>query len=123
MRDNTLEVVAVPQTPEYNNVGHFWDMARAATHAVIKDHAGAPAVLQPLSTDLVPAEWHNMMGGTLTGQGIVARFDLAAFKALPWKDVELVIITSKGEKSCTLSEKDRAPIQYCKVTQDAHVLG
>jgi hypothetical protein len=114
MRADTVQLIATPQVPEYNNVGHFWDEAAPATHAVIKSRPknnGTPVVIQPVSHELVPVEWSNMMGGKRTGQGITATFSLSDFRNLPAGDVELAVITEKNEKNCKVSASDRQKVR------------
>lgn len=46
------------------------------------------------------------------GSDLTATFDLAAFRAMPHGDVEVVIFTSDaGERRCKISEKDRQAIR------------
>lgn len=48
----------------------------------------------------------------LAGTDMAASFDLAAFKAIPHKDVEIVVfMTDTGEHTCKISEKDRTALK------------
>jgi hypothetical protein len=43
---------------------------------------------------------------------MTASFDLAAFKAIPHRDVEVVVfMTDTGEHKCRISEKERQAIR------------
>jgi hypothetical protein len=46
------------------------------------------------------------------GGDVAAVFDLAAFRALPSRDVEVVVFTTNaGERRCKISEKERKAIR------------
>ena len=50
--------------------------------------------------------------GPFPGSDMIASFDLAAFKAIPHRDVEVVIfMTDTGERRCKISEKERRALR------------
>lgn len=108
----TLWLLAEPYPPKFAS---GWHRTPAAEHVLLKRKGASgdsPAdVLQPATRDLVPTSWTNALGGKWDGQGITATFDLAAFKALPGDETDIVIVTPVGERRCKIGKKDRAALR------------
>ena len=68
-------------------------------------------VLQPETLETFPESWSNAMGGKWEGQGATAVFDLAAFKAMPGDEIDIVVVTAAGERRCKIGRKDRAALR------------
>lgn len=100
-----LEVQATPGTPAI--IGTTWSITPPATHLVLRVKT-TKAVIQPTALETFPREWTNALGGKFEGQGVTARFDLAA---LPPGDLEVVVITAQWEQARTLKASDRAKIR------------
>jgi hypothetical protein len=74
--------------------------------------------LTPISTIVTPGgartAWNGVTRTPLSppDADMAASFDLAAFRAMPQGDVEIVaFMTDAGERSCKISDKDRAAIR------------
>jgi hypothetical protein len=108
-----LFVVASPNGPSFT--GGSWHRTAPADHLVLKRKGAKgddPAdVLQPANLETFPESWTNAMGGKWDGQGVTATFDLAAFKAMPGDEIDIVVITSAGERRCKIGKKDRAALR------------
>ena len=80
-----------------------------ATHVVLKSKPPTgqlPIVLQPLNQQIHPTGWGNRKSA-----GISATFDLALFKSIPHKDIDVVAVTDGGEARCKISEGMRRRIE------------
>ncbi|MGE3703969.1 MAG: hypothetical protein AB7I13_01765 [Vicinamibacterales bacterium] len=109
----TLFVVASPNAPHFTSGS--WHRTMPADHLVLKRKGAKgdnPAdVLQPTKLETFPESWSNAMGGKWDGQGVTAMFDMAAFKAMPGDEIDIVVITSAGERRCKIGRKDRAALR------------
>lgn len=107
---STVVIVATPHAPKLERSG--WKQSPPVEHMVLKrlgvKNPGATDVLQPTAHEAVESEWSNAMGGKFEGRGIVATFDLEAFRNMPAGTLEAVLITSDGERTCTLPIRNRA---------------
>jgi hypothetical protein len=107
---STVVIVATPHAPKLERSG--WKQSPPVEHMVLKrlgvKNPGPTDVLQPTAHETVESEWSNAMGGKFEGRGIVATFDLEAFRNMPAGTLEAVLITSDGERSCTLAIRNRA---------------
>jgi hypothetical protein len=77
-------------------------------HVVLKSKEQPDVVLQPVNIEKEPVEWSNMLGGKAERNRAIATFDPARVKDLPAGDVDVVVVTPKGERRCKIGEKDRA---------------
>jgi len=125
MAADIITVAAMPSKPVFgpthlafvktDDGDPAWHHAPLAKHVVIKTRPkkGEPVVLQPIDDATpVPASWSNAMGGTFTGQGVLARFDVTAFRALPAGDIDIAIISDiEAERSCKIGGKDVLKVQ------------
>lgn len=109
MKAPTLLVEVTPRAPSGNTI------TAIATHLVLKSKPPKneqPIVLQPLSIHLDPTSWNNTKSGAhIDGQGVTATFDLAAFKAIPHEEVDIVVITPSGERRCKIGADDKRGIK------------
>jgi len=103
-----LLVIATPRKPLLIS-GTLHRTARAATIEIQSrpPKGEPPLLLAPAAFELQPARWLSPMGLELIGGGIIARFDLAAFMAIPHDEVSVVVHTDSGERSCRLNAADR----------------
>lgn len=77
-----------------------------------------PILLKPISSDIAGGSFGNSWNGAkrtripLPDHDMEASFDLAAFRAMPQGDVEVVaFMTDVGERTCKISDKDRSAIR------------
>ncbi len=78
-----------------------YDRESAPGHRVVYGDPGGDARRKNLAASL-----------PFPGSDITASFDLAAFKAIPHRDVEVVIfMTDAGEHRCKISDKERRAIR------------
>jgi hypothetical protein len=120
-RDRTLNT----QTREYVTPGTNF---RYEADLVIKSKPSGsdpPVILKPLGPILYNTKETSGHRAVLTNDGtqprtlppfpgsdMTASFDLAAFKAIPHRDVEVVVfMTDTGEHKCRISEKERQAIR------------
>ena len=55
---------------------------------------------------------HKTCGAPFSRADMAASFDLEAFKAIPHRDVEVVIfVTDAGERRCKVTEKERRALR------------
>ena len=109
LRAPVLVVTAMPQRSTQRS-GITYRSGPATGLAVrSRPPKGEPAlVVKPLSFYLKRVQ----VGlDSMEGQGITARFDLAAVAALPTAEIDLVVITQLSERQCKLSAADRHTIR------------
>lgn len=82
-------------------------IAPVLERAVLRSARDQARVLQPVSLDLVPVEWQTPFGGRHKANRAVATFSHSEFMALPDGDIEAVLITNAGERSCKVGMKDQ----------------
>jgi hypothetical protein len=125
MAADIITVTATPSAPTFgpthlafskiDNGNPQWHNAPLGKHAVIKTKpkkGETPMILQPMDVTLVPTSWSNAMGGTFAGQGVLALFDVAAFRALPPGDLDIAIISDiEAERRCKIGKNDVLKVQ------------
>jgi hypothetical protein len=108
MRQPGLHVLAYAQAPSSSGNSYY---IPSPIETLVLKHKQQPAhVLQPETMALEPAEWKNLLGGTVQGNHAVALFALDAFRALPPGDVDVVLVTAAGERRCKIGQKDRVAL-------------
>jgi hypothetical protein len=125
MAADIITVTAVPSKPTFGPT-HIafvktdagdpqWHNAPLAKHIVIKTRppkGQEPVVIQPIDVTPVPASWSNAAGGTFTGTGVHAQFDVAAYRALPPGDLDIAVISDiREERNCKIGSKDVLKVQ------------
>lgn len=83
-------------------------VAAPIEHVVVKSKVNKDAVIQPENIEKESVEWSNLVGGKVEANKATARFTIDSFKELPLGDFDIVVITTAGERSCKVGEKDRA---------------
>jgi hypothetical protein len=73
------------------------------THMVLKSDA---VVVQPGQLNITPVEW-VIITGKYEGTKATATFPIAAVKAIPPGGIDIVLITSVGERKCRIGQNDR----------------
>jgi len=86
--------------------------ARAAApieRVVLQSKSKPDAVAQPTSVNLEPVPFMNKDGGKVEVEAnrAVAVFDYSAVRQLPAGDLDVVVITTSGERKCKIGAKDR----------------
>lgn len=76
---------------------------------VLRFWSGAPA---PIALHPLSAVWPSALGGASYGaRRLTTTFDLAAFRALPGTDVDVVVYSNAGERTCTIGAAERSAIR------------
>lgn len=121
----SITVTAVPDKPffgpthlsftQYDDGSPAWHLAPLAKHIVLKTRpkkGQAVAVLQPSDVSEVPVSWSNAMGGSFSGQGVVARFELDALRAFTVDDIDVAIVSDiDDERACKVGKNDLAKVK------------
>lgn len=96
-----------PNKPMGNPGGKGARMAAPIESVVLKSKSKEDAFTQAANVDLEPVSWPSIEGGKVEANRAVAFFDFAAVRQLPPGDIEIVVITSSGERKCKIGTKDR----------------
>ena len=100
---------------KYDDGAPTWHQAPLAKHLVLKTRpkkGGTLEVLQPTDVALVPFTWSNAAGGSFTGQGVTATFDLDAVRAFALEDVDVAIVSDlEQERTCKIGKSDLAKVK------------
>jgi hypothetical protein len=98
-------VVANPRRP-----GALFGRVVAATpieRIVLKSQTQPAVVIEPASFEEEPVTFNGPKGGTIESTRGHATFPLAAVKALPSGNVEIVIVTADAERKCHIDDGER----------------
>lgn len=82
-------------------------VAAAIERVVLKSKANESAVLQPMSFEIEPVSWSNLLGAEVTANRAFATFAIDGIKEFPAGDFDVVVITQQGERRCKVGAKDR----------------
>lgn len=107
-----LTVTVSPTKPTL--VAGTWTLSPFAEHVVIapKGAKGGTGVIQPLDVTPFHTDWSNALGAKWDGQGVVAHFDLAAFRAIAAPELDVIVVgADRSERRCKIGKKDRAALK------------
>jgi hypothetical protein len=104
----TVFVHAEPQNPSRSD--KTISVAAPVERIVIKSKTVETAVLQPVTFETEPVEWSNLLGGKVQGNRGIATFSLAEFLELPPGDIDIVLVTTGGERRCKIGKGDQTKI-------------
>lgn len=105
LRTRALFVTATPHNPSTSS--GTTAIAAPIEQLILQSKAHRDAVVKPRLFSAVPVEWSNLLGGKVTNNMGSAQFDLDEVRALPAGDVDIVLITTAGERRCKLGTQDR----------------
>jgi hypothetical protein len=74
---------------------------------VIKAWPNRKLFVKPIEFETEPVEWPNIAGRTLRGNRARAKFQIGQMMELTAGDLEVVVVTQAGERSCILPARDR----------------
>ena len=104
----TVFVHAEPHSPSRSN--NSVAVASPLERIVIKSKTVETAVLQPVTFETEPVEWSNLLGGKVQGNRGIATFSLPEFLELPSGDIDIVLVTTAGERRCKIGKGDQMKI-------------
>jgi len=106
MRTPKLVAVVAPENPSLSATGHTMSVAAEIQHVVLASK-NRSVIMQPVSVQTQPVGWSNLLGGSVQANQVTATFDNFAMAELPSGDVDAIVVTSAGERRCTIKQKDR----------------
>jgi hypothetical protein len=77
---------------------------------VIRDFPWRHDIVRPDTLKLDPVQWSNVLGTTVNATRAEARFPLGAVRELTTGELEIILVTTAGERSCSMPERDRKRI-------------
>jgi hypothetical protein len=74
---------------------------------VVKGGLRGDRVVRPTEFKAEPVEWRNVFGSTVRANRAHARFDVGEIRELPSGAIQVVLVTSAGERGCLVLPGDR----------------
>ena len=103
-----LWVVVVPEDPYLSNGTLTITPPAEVVVLRSKTKADDPPVLQATTSTTDQIVWQNLLGATFTGTVVTLQFDPDdAMSLLSVADVDVVIVTTAGERRCKIGKGDR----------------
>ncbi len=107
LREWHVYVEALPNEPTR---GASVQYAPTVQQIVLRSRATTLPVALPQDFQSEPVTWGNLAGGTISSNHAIARFDWKDVATIPRGDLEIVLVTDAGERTCRISEKDRLQV-------------
>jgi hypothetical protein len=100
-------MTAEPSQPEESSTlrGAIWVAAPIELMVLRVWPRGSP--VRPVELTTEPVEWPNVAGQTLRGNRARAEFRIGEILEMPQGELEVVVVTPAGERTCILSSRDR----------------
>jgi hypothetical protein len=111
-RVKSIAVVVLPDDPGRSSRTTYYVPAMIQ-HVVLKSRNGN-SVAQPVQVLTEVMTWSNLVGGTIQGNKATALFQPFALNELPRGDIDIVIVTSAGERKCKISNKDLEKVFFSR---------
>jgi hypothetical protein len=105
LHTRALFVTATPNNPSSSS--GTTAVAAPIEQVILQSKAHREIVLKPRLFSATPVEWSNLLGGKVTNNMASAQFDLDEVRGLPPGDIDIVLVTTAGERRCKLGTQDR----------------
>lgn len=103
-----LYVLVAPEALEFSLQWH--GLVLPIQHVVLKSRRVPGAIVQAERVEGRMLEWDTLMDADTSGSLTLATFDINAVKALPEGEINVVLVTSRGERQCKIGTKDRVEL-------------
>lgn len=106
--DQRTDVVSLMIEPERPSSGrNSISVAAPIEHVVLK---GKSSIVQPIRMDTEPLTWSNLFGGKVENNRAIATFNYADVAGMPAGEIEIAVVTTRGERKCKIDTQDRARV-------------
>ena len=90
--------------------GNVYNIPPVVENVVLRSKNNKEAVARPEKFETEPVMWSNLLGGKVESNRALAMFTPTAIAELPAGDVDVVVVTKAGERSCKIDAAARARV-------------